>query len=363
MPDGACVIKYTGTRGVSWRIKYRDATGKQVKETVGRAADGWTKRKAEAALRNRLSDVEREGYRKPDPLTFKTVAAEWLATYPDAHALKRSTREGYNLIVHVALVPVFGTLRLDQVDDERIERYIAKAARDGLAPRTIGNHLNVLGLILTAAVKRKLIRSNPVAQIDRPKAPRRKWRILSPVDVRAVEQAFAELVEAAPVEERPWLETCRLVFLTAYGIGLRRGEILGLRWRAVRLADPEGATLRVSETWVRGAIDTPKSEKSERTIALGGRLADELFQHRGRTAYAGEDERVFCSPTRGTPLSTKKYAETFRSALVKAEITDYIRPFHDGRHSSITNGAAAGESPAALMASAGHADMQTTMLS
>jgi integrase len=125
---------------------------------------------------------------------------------------------------------------------------------------------------------------------------------------------------------------------------------------------PGGCDPAVSETWVRGAADTPKSERGERTIALGGRLADELFEHRARSAYAGEDERVFCSPTRGTPLSTKKYAETFRAALAKAEITDYIRPFHDGRHSSITNGAAAGESPAALMASAGHADMQTTML-
>ena len=136
MPDGACVIKYAGTRRVVWRIKYRDATGRQVKETLGPAPE-WTKRRAEAALRNRLSDVEREGYRKPDAVTFQTVAEEWLATYPDAHALKRSTREGYDLIVNVALVPAFGTLRLDQVDDERIERYVADAARDGLAPRTI----------------------------------------------------------------------------------------------------------------------------------------------------------------------------------------------------------------------------------
>src|SRR5205823_3140772 len=119
-------------------------------------------------------------------------------------------------------------------------------------------------------------------------------------------------------------------------------EILGLRWRAVRLADPEGATLRVEETFVRGATDTPKSERGERTIALGGRLADELFQHRARTAYAGEDERVFCSPNRGTPLNPKAYAATFRTALKRAKVEGYVRPFHDGRHSSLTNSAAVG---------------------
>jgi integrase len=362
MPDGACVIKYDGAHGVVWRVKFRDATGRQVKETVGSAADGWTKRKAEAALRNRLSDVEREGYCRPEPVTFKTVALEWLDTYPDAHGLKRSTREGYHLIVNVALIPALGTFRLDEVDVQRVERYIATAAADGLAPRTIGNHLNVLRLVLASGVKRGLIRANPVTLVDRPKAPRRKWRILSPVEVRKTEQAFAELVEAAPVEERPWFEVCRLVFLVAYGIGLRRGEILGLRWHSVHLADPEGATLRVSETFVRGAADTPKSERGERTIALGARLADELFQHRARTAYAGEDERVFCSPDRGTPLNPKAYAETFRAALKGAGVEDYTRPFHDGRHSSITNAAAAGTSPAALMARAGHSDFATTQL-
>ena len=88
------------------------------------------------------------------------------------------------------------------------------------------------------------------------------------------------------------------MFLTVISAGLRRGEILGLRWREVSLADPAGATLRVPETFVRGHVDTPKSEKSERTIAIG-RLASELFDHRAGTAYAADDERVFCSPLTG----------------------------------------------------------------
>jgi integrase len=46
--------------------------------------------------------------------------------------------------------------------------------------------------------------------------------------------------------------------------------------------------------------------------------------------------------------------------LKVAGISDYVRPFHDLRHSSLTNGAAAGEAPIALMARAGHASMKTT---
>ena len=113
---------------------------------------------------------------------------------------------------------------------------------------------------------------------------------------------------------------------------------------------------------MRGQSDTPKSEKSERTLAVGGRLASELFDHRARTAFEGDDERVFCSLETGGPLEVKRYAATFRAALERAKVDGYMRPFHDGRHTSITNSAAAGISPAALMARAGHSDFATTQL-
>jgi site-specific recombinase XerD len=96
--------------------------------------------------------------------------------------------------------------------------------------------------------------------------------------------------------------------------------------------------------------------------ALGQNLAAELFEHRSRTNNDGDEDRVFCSPTKGTPFDVQRYAETFRAALKKAGIVDYVRPFHDQRHSSITSAAAAGTSPAALMSRAGHSDFKTTQL-
>jgi integrase len=170
-----------------------------------------------------------------------------------------------------------------------------------------------------------------------------------------------ELADAGEGEERAFAEQARVVFLTVVSAGLRRGEILGLRWRDLALADPAGATRRVRETWVRGGPDTPKSAKSGRPIAIG-RLASELFDHRGRTRYGGDDERVFCNPLTGGPLDPKRYAATLRAALKRANVDGPLRPFHDGRHTNITNAAAAGVSPAALMARAGHSDFATTQL-
>lgn len=360
MPDGSAIIKYSGKRGTVFRIKYRDATGRQVQETLGKASDGWTRRKAEAALRARLVEIEREGYRRPEPKTFASFAREWLATYPEAKELKRSTVEGYRLIIEKHLRPAFGPSKLGAIDAEALGRYLTVKRQRGLAPRTLNRHLNLLNAMLTAALRRGLIRSNPVPSVDRPREPRRRWRILSPAEIGRVERAFDELIADASGEERAWREQARVIWLVLIGAGLRRGELLGLRWRAVHLADPDGAFLRIAETFVRAGIDTPKSDAGERTVALGGRLASELFDHRGRTAFAGDDERVFCSPTKGTPFDVARYATTFRLALTKAGITDYVRPFHDGRHTSITNAAAAGTPPAALMARAGHSDFKTT---
>jgi integrase len=248
-------------------------------------------------------------------------------------------------------------LQLASIDARELDRYLARKQK--LAPRTRNRHLNLLHSLFKAAEGRGLVRSNPVSAVERPREPRRRWRILTPGEIGAVERAFAELVDEAEGEERAWREQARVVFLTVVSAGLRCGEVLGLRWRDVALADPAGATLRVRETWVRGGPDTPKSEKSERTISIG-HLAGELFDHRARTAYAGDDERVFCNPCSGRVLDERRYAVTYRLALKRAGITDYVRPFHDGRHTSLTNAAAAGMSPAALMARAGHSDFKTT---
>jgi integrase len=365
---GAAVIRYDGKRGVVWRIKYEDASGRQVKETLGSERDGWTREKARAELEERLVDVRREGLLGATRLTLDAFAREWLTTYPETKGLKRSTRQGYESIVERHLVPAFGHLRLSDLGSGHVERYVATALAGGLSARTVNSHLNVLHLICRSARKRKLLRSNPVEDVDRPRPPRRRWTILSPVEVARTERAFAQLAaevegdDVAAEEERAFLEQARVVFLVVVTLGLRRGELLGLRWRNVLLADPHGAALRVEETWVRDRPDTPKSEASERTIALGSRLADELFQHRARTRFAGNDEFVFCHPLSGSVLDRWRYADRLRAALAKAKVEKPLRPFHDGRHTALTNAAIAGNAPASIQAQAGHADFSTTQL-
>ena len=360
MPSGSAVIRYAGKRGVSWRVKYRDASGKQVMETLGRSPE-WTRRKSEAALRHRLADVEREGFTRPRPLDFATFADAWLDEYPEARGLKHSTRRGYEIILDRHLKPALGRLRLAEIDVEAVERFVVEKRRAGLSPATVNRALNVLSLVLNAAIRRGLLRVNAVSLIERPRELRRRWRILSPVEVRKVEAEFSTLIEEAETErDRDDLIVTRRLLLLHMGTALRRGEAAGLRWRSVFLADPSGPVLRVEETWVRHRTETPKSDAGRRTISLGEKVAAELWNHRQWSQYRAEDDYVLPNPRTGRPLDANRYGEVLRLALRRAGIEENIRPSHELRHSSITNAAAAGTSPEALMSRAGHSSYATT---
>lgn len=360
MPSGSAVIRYEGKRGVSWRIKYRDASGAQTMETLGRSPE-WNRRKAEAALRHRLADVDREGFLRPASDLFSTVATTWVVEYPVAKGLKHSTARGYEIIVNRHLVPTFGRRKVAEIGVEDVERMLARMRRDGLSAGTCNRVLNVLSLILKSARRRGIVRENVVSLIDRPREKRRRWPILSPQDVQRVEASFRTLIEDAEKDvDRDDLIVARRLFIVHIGCGLRRGEAVGLRWRHVNLTDPEGAFLRVEETFVRSRIDTPKSEAGRRTISLGPKLAGELFDHLRWTAFRADDEYAFCNPRTGHPFNANRFGDLLRLALRAAGLNESMRPTHDLRHGSITNAAAAGTPPEALMSRAGHSSYSTT---
>ena len=139
-------------------------------------------------------------------------------------------------------------------------------------------------------MKEELVESNPATGAERPKLPRRRWRILEPVEVARVAKAFTD-------------EQARVVFLTLVLTGVRRAELQALLWRDVDLVD---GVPRVRDS---------KSEEGIRSIAIPTRLQEELWQHRRRSSFQGEDERVFCHPERGTVYRAETFEEALRAAL------------------------------------------------
>jgi integrase len=335
MPSGAGVIVYKGKRGDVFRIKYADADGKQVMETLGPERDGWDRRKAEAELRERLVRVERKNYRRPKPLTFAQYRATWLEEGKTRRRWATRTVIQYRSIIK-RLGETFDPIPLGAIRPRHIAGYVAEQAGTFEAS-TISRDLSVLHDLLASALREEVIDANPAAGAEHPKKARRRWRILQPAEVGRVMKAFVD-------------EQARTIFLTLVLTGIRRNELRGLRWGDVDLLD---GVLRVTDS---------KTEDGIRSIALSQRLVTALQEHYARTVYKADGDFVFCHPDRGTRYSEKLFAEQFRAALAKAGIGDYVRPFHDLRHTALTNEAASGSSPIALMTKAGHTDMKTTRI-
>ena len=129
MPRGAAVIRYQGKRGAVWRIKYRDAAGKQVQETLG-PEPRWTRAQGQRELGKRLAAVD-AGFRKPDRVTFADFADRFVRDYLPGRNLKPTTDRELRLHASAATsFPFFGDRNLAELEasPELIDAYVALKA-------------------------------------------------------------------------------------------------------------------------------------------------------------------------------------------------------------------------------------------
>jgi site-specific recombinase XerC len=202
-PKWGRVWRYEGKRGVVWRIRYRDAAGRRVLETLGKEP-AWNRKRAQAGLRRRLVDVERDGLRKPERLLFADFAQRWLDEHLPSRGLKLTTLDGYRQTLQRHLLPHFGQVPLQQLaqQPELIDHYIADKLRAGLAPKTVTNQLLVLQVMLKRAVRWRLIERNPVHDVDRPRVQQPEMKILTASEIARLWTAYTSLEREAKKEER-----------------------------------------------------------------------------------------------------------------------------------------------------------------
>jgi integrase len=361
------VFRLEKARGASWWAKYRLPDGMQVKRKIGpvwtgrgRPADGhFTKRLAEDWLHDRLEEVRREAaaavgapgprsdavHAAPTGVTLAEAAAEYLRFAEQDRGCKPSTVRGYRNAIKVHLLPVFGELKLEDITVQEIERWRAgmssvRVQRE-LSNKTKNNLLVLMHAIFRHAVKLYGLPANPVASVDR-------FRVRSSGDIQVFspEEVWA-LVRAAKSEADA------AIFVTAAFTGLRRGEILGLRWRDVDFA---GSTIRVRASYSAGKLTTPKSGKV-RAVPMAPDVAGALAKLGDRERYTGDDDFVFAGEA-GLPLDGDALSSRYRDALARAG----LRPlrFHDLRHTFGTRMIATADIRR-VQEWMGHADIQTTM--
>lgn len=166
MPSGAGVIEYRGKRGTVWRIKFADATGRQVMETLGGERDGWSRKKAEAELRERLVKVERKNFRRPAPVTFAKYAEAWRTGCEGRRGWRPSTIKMRRLQVR-RLTDYLGPMRLGSIRPTHVAAYIDEMSLN-FAPATVCGDVDVLFEIFkTAKREESSTRTPPRARSGR----------------------------------------------------------------------------------------------------------------------------------------------------------------------------------------------------
>ena len=352
---GALFVRVEAGGRETWYGKWR-VGGEQVKRRVGLkrvpgTRDGLTKTEAEAELRRLMSQIGAVPNRGERVTVL--VAGEALVAARRAAGRTRSTVESYESMFTEHIVPFFGRRTIERVERRDIESFAAALERQGLAASTRINTLNQLSAIFDLAIVRGSVVANPVRGVPRPRGGTvdPDIRYLSMEEVEAVLRAIPE--DELGAVERP-------LYLVAVMTGMRRGELLGLRWGDI---DWEARRIRVRRSYVRGEFGPPKSRRSSRSVPLTDRLAGELQRHYERSPFRADEDLVFTHPGSrkpGTPLDGSRVLKRFKSALARAGVHD-VR-FHDLRHTFGTRMAAAGVPMRTLQEWLGHRDFATTLV-
>jgi integrase len=342
------VYRVDRARGPVWYAKYRLPDGRQVQKKIGpawtergRPPNGYlTNRLAEAWLRDTLDQARRGTL--PGMIqtgaTFADAAAEYLRYVEHDRQRKPSTIRGYRSAIDAHLLAAFGSMAVEDVTMESIERWVAGFAG---SVRTRNKLLIQLHGILGRARKVYGLSGNAAAEVE--KFPQKRS---GEIEVFSPEEVWA-LVRAADSEQDG------AVFLTAAFTGLRMGELLALRWRDV---DFPGSVVRVRASYYLGRLTTPKSGKV-RSVPMAPDVASALAQLGQRTDWVGDEDLVFCGAT-GSYLDGSALRRHYKAALGAAG----LRPlrFHDLRHTFGTRMIAKADIRR-VQEWMGHADVQTTM--
>ena len=291
------------------------------------------KRRAEQMLREKLREYELRGGEAHIDVTLSDYIRNWLTL-----AQKRVdevTFQGYEVLAKSQLLPYFdrsGVL-LQDVTLKVLQAYIDEKAahgridgKGGLSPRSLRLHKNILNQTIDEAVKMGLLKSNPCIYLELPKTERYPAKFYSA-------QQLNDLLTA--IQDEPLYPLIKTTAL----YGLRRSEVLGLKWDSVDFEN-DTLTIRHTVSKVTKAVekDKTKNASSHRTFPLLPEvrtllLAERAAENENRRLFGEEyheNEYIFKWDD-GRPYSPDYVTDKF-SDLLKKYGFPHIR-FHELRHS------------------------------
>ncbi len=301
----------------------------------------------------------KEKYGKPtEKINSEMPFGEWIDFWYQTyckHTLRVTTKGNYENRIYNHIIPEIGSIPLNKVTQSDLQKFYAKtksggrkirveAYGAGLSDRMIrAVHANCRAA-LEKAVDEGLIRTNPAIGCKLPPKKSREMKVLTQNEVirflnRAKEEGYYEL------------------FLLELGTGMRRGEILALKWGDLNFNTGE---LRIERqvNVINGehVISAPKTKSSIRTIILPPSLLKILLEYRKKV----NSDWVFPSPLDNTKTRSPSAVRKRLQLILERSGCPKVR-FHDLRHTFSTMALEKGMDIKSLSSMLGHVSSATTI--
>lgn len=298
----------------------------QRNERLGTMMELPTRSSAYEELSRRMSRVVSAA----DGLKFSALVERWKAAV--LPTIKETTAKQYESELRSQLVPVFGERIVSSIGRYDVEMFLADKAKSYCRNTLRGMRVS-LSVVLSWAVACGWLDKNPCAGVRLPNAGKRIVRtILQLEDVLAIADKLQE----------PYATLVLFLAVT----GLRVGEAIAVKWE-----DFDGDVLQISRRIYQGKIDTPKSEKSKRSLPIPKELL-------ARIKSLGSGEWIFRA-NNGSPVNPGNALKRYIRPAVK-EVGLSIGGWHDFRHTLVTRLRKQSWSPKVIADIVGHSSARIT---
>ena len=333
-----------------WCAQYTVYTGEGRKR---KTLYGKTRQEVATKLAKALSDREGGLVFDTSNLTLGDYLNHWVhGSVRDS--VKQRTFENYEGVVRKHLIPALGRIKLKALSPAHVQEFYRFKIDSGLSAGSVRNIHATLHKALKQAVRWGLIPRNVTEATTAPRSIKKEMQPLTPDHARILlDAARGDRFEA--------------LYVLAITTGLRRGELLGLRWQDV---DLKRGYLQVRQQLIRTkkglSFTTPKGSKS-RSVKLTQRAVESLKSHRKcqledklRLVGLWQDTDLVFTTRRGTPFHPDSLTKRSFEPLMKRAGLPPIR-LHDLRHTFATILLAKGTHPKVVQEMLGHASISQTI--
>jgi len=313
-----------------------------------------SKKDAEKRLAEILHQLDTGSFIQPSKVTVAEYLDRWLAEYVKTNLSPR-TVEGYEKIAMGYIKPALGSTILTGLKPEHLQKFYSQELNRGLSPQTVRHHHTMMHKALQDAIEWGLLTHNAADAVRPPRIQRIEMQTWD-------ENEMMEFLETA--KDTPYYE----IFYLALFTGMRRSELLGLRWQDINLLLGQISVSRgLHHLQDNSYVFTqPKSARSRRTIALSPSavmMLQRYYEKKRMDATMLDinvtDDSLAFSNWDGKPLRPDTVTRAWQNIAIRAGIK--VIRLHDARHTHASLMLKQGIHPKIVQERLGHSSIQITL--